>query len=77
METKKLTTYYVNVERQEASEDDLTVRHILEQAGFKPADQYRLIRDQPHHEYTDLDHVVEVHNEERFTAVFNGPTPTS
>ena len=79
METKteRQTKYFVNGEPQHSSEDELTVRAILEHAGFTPADQYRLVRDQGHHTYTDLDQVVEIHPEERFTAIFEGPTPTS
>jgi len=77
MESKRLTIYFVNGERQETADDDLTVRKILDNAAFRPADHYRLIRDHPHTVYTDLDQRIEVHNEERFTAVFNGPTPTS
>lgn len=77
METERLTLYFVNGEPQRSEENDLTVRTILEHAGFKPADQYRLERDHPHHTYTDLNEVVEIHQEERFTALFEGVTPTS
>jgi hypothetical protein len=77
VETERLTVYFVNGELQRSGEDDLTVRAILERADFKPADQYRLARDHPHHTYTDLDEVVEIHQEERFTALFEGVTPTS
>jgi hypothetical protein len=37
METERLTLYFVNGEPQRSEEDDLTVRAILERAGFKPA----------------------------------------
>ena len=77
METERLTLYFVNGEPQRSEEDDLTVRTILERAGFRPADQYRLERDHPHLTYTDLNEVVEIHQEERFTALFEGVTPTS
>ena len=77
METERATIYFVNGERQVANQDDLTVRQILEGAGFKPAEQYQLIRDHPHHVYTDVSQTVEIHQEERFTAIFQGPTPTS
>ena len=77
MQTERLTLYFVNGEAQHSAEDDLTVRAILERAGFKPADQYRLERDHPHRTYTSLDEVIEIHQEERFTALFEGVTPTS
>jgi hypothetical protein len=77
LETKRLTKYFVNGEGQESEEDELTVRTILEHAGFTPAERYRLIRDKGHHTYTDLNQEVEIHPGERFTALFEGPTPTS
>ena len=77
METRQATVYYVNGERQESKDDDLTVRQILEHAGFKPADDFELVRDQPHHVYKDLEEKIEVHQDEQFTAVFRGPAPTS
>ena len=73
----KLTTYYVNGEAQTTSAHKLTVRQILTDAGFTPAEDYRLIRDHGHHEYTDYDQEVPLHEGERFTALFRGPTPTS
>lgn len=75
--TRRTVTYFVNGERQTTESDDLSVRQILEGAGFKPADQYQLIRDSPHHVFTALDETIELHQEERFTAIFQGPTPTS
>ena len=77
METERLTKYFVNGEPQSSREDELTVRAILEHAGFKPADQYRLVRDNGHHTFTDLNQEVPIHSDERFTALFEGPTPTS
>jgi len=70
-------TYFVNGEKQEATEDRLTVAQILERAGFTPATEYHLIRDEGHHKYTDYDEEVHLHDGERFTATFIGPTPTS
>ena len=75
--TQAATTYFVNGESQETVVRDLTVRQILDHAGFRPPEQYRLIRDAGHKVYTSLDEVVEVHEHERFTALFEGPTPTS
>ncbi len=77
METRRATIYFVNGDRQESTQDELTVRRILENAEFKPAEQYQLIRDHPHQVFTDPNQTVEIHERERFTAVFQGPTPTS
>jgi hypothetical protein len=71
------TVYFVNGERQKTAGDELSVSDILTRAGFEPADQYELIRDHPHHVFANLDEVVKLHQDERFTAIFHGPTPTS
>jgi hypothetical protein len=76
-EARSLIHYFVNGEVQSSHSDDLTVRKILTEAGSSPAEDYRLIRDSGHHEFKDLDDVVEIHEHERFTAIFCGPTPTS
>ncbi len=77
METAKATIYFVNGERQETDEHELTVRAILEGAGFKPAEQYRLVRNDGNKALTDVNEEVPIHKDERFTALFEGPTPTS
>ena len=69
--------YFVNGERLETAEDKLTVRQILESAGFVPVTEYRLTRDEGDHVYDDYDTEVPIHDGERFTATFLGPTPTS
>jgi uncharacterized protein YabE (DUF348 family) len=76
-ERSKTVTYYVNGEALTTTEHKLTVREILLAAGFEPAEDYRLTRDNGHHQYDSLDDEVPVHESERFTATFNGPTPTS
>jgi hypothetical protein len=73
----KTVTYYVNGEEQTTTKDKLTVREILTEAGFTPAEEYRLIRDEGNHVYKDYDEEVPLHENERFTATFLGPTPTS
>jgi len=70
-------TYYVNGEAQTTTKRKLTVREILTDAGFAPAGEYRLSRDEGHHVYRDYDEEVPLHEDERFTATFLGPTPTS
>ena len=73
----KQETYFVNGEKQVTTEHKLTVRTILANAGFDPAEQYKLERDEGHHVYTDYDEAVPLHEGERFTATYLGPTPTS
>ncbi len=73
----EVITYYVNGERQTTHHHKLTVRTILVNAGFTPAEDYRLVRDAGNHAYTNLDEEVPLHEDEKFTALFQGPTPTS
>lgn len=73
----KLITYFVNGERQETNQHKLMVRTILTNAGFTPAEDYRLVRDDGNHSYTNQDEEVPLHENEKFTALFQGPTPTS
>jgi AraC-like DNA-binding protein len=70
-------TYLVNGEKQETLEHKLTVAQILERAGFTPATEYQLIRDEGHHKFENYEQEVHLHDGERFTATFIGPTPTS
>jgi hypothetical protein len=73
----RTVTYYVNGEAQTTTKDKLTVRETLTAAGFTPVEEYRLTRDNGHHVYSDYDEEVPLHDGERFTATFLGPTPTS
>lgn len=73
----KVIHYKVNGEPQETTEHKLTVRQILENAGFTPAEDYQLTRDNGHHTYQNLDEEVPLREGETFTATFTGPTPTS
>ena len=70
-------TYYVNGEHQTTHNHTLTVHAILMNAGFTPAEDYRLIRDNGNHTYTSFEEHVHLHEHEKFTALFQGPTPTS
>lgn len=77
-ETKaKTITYFVNGEDQTTTQHKLAVRLVLENAGFKPAEEYRLTRDAGHHDFTDYDEEIPLRDEERFTATFLGVTPVS
>lgn len=70
-------SYFVNGEPQTTDERKLTVREILTNAGFTPAEDYQLVRDRGHHHFTDPNQEVPIHKGERFTALFKGPTPVS
>jgi len=73
----KPLTYFVNGERLTTTKHELTVREILTDAGFTPVEQYRLTRDRGDHVYENYDQKVDLHEDERFTATYLGPTPTS
>jgi hypothetical protein len=73
----KETIYFVNGLQQTTAEHKLMVRDILENAGFIPNDQYKLVRDDGDKELTDHEADEPIHSNERFTAVFSGPTPVS
>jgi len=73
----KTIEYFVNGEAQTTTEHRLEVRTILANAGFEPTTDWVLSRDKDGHEFTDQDELVPIHKEERFTATFTGPTPTS
>lgn len=77
MSTGTVTIYFVNGEEQRTDEHKLTVRMILEDAGFTPAEQYELIRDNGHHKFTEYNDEVPIRRDERFTAKFVGVTPVS
>lgn len=72
-----LFTYFVNGEREQTGNRKLTVRAILTDAGFTPVENYQLQRDAGHHTFTSYDDEVPLHEDERFTALYKGPTPTS
>lgn len=76
-EKKHEVTYFVNGEVQVTAEHSVTVAHILERAGFLPVHEYELTRDSDGHTYDHYEHKVELHEGERFTATYIGPTPVS
>lgn len=73
----KITIYYVNAEKFETEEKKLTVRSILENANFKPVENYYLLRDNGSKKFENYEEEIPVHNNETFTAIFNGVTPVS
>ena len=73
-----LLTYFVNGESETTTRHELTVGEILETAGFTPITDYKFESEKPPHDYgTDYKAVVEIHQGQRFRAIFVGPTPTS
>lgn len=77
-EKPKQVTYYVNGEAETTEAEELTVRTILENSGFKPADEYTLKSENPKHDYdSSYDEQVKIHENQRFDALHKGPTPTS
>lgn len=79
METAEIhkLKYFVNGEEQVTEDRSLTVGKILELAGFLPVHEYELTRDSDGHTYKRYDEHVELHEGERFTATYIGPTPVS
>jgi phenylalanyl-tRNA synthetase beta subunit len=75
--TERMTTYFVNSEEQKTEEHKLKVRTVLEEAGFRQAENYDLTRDEGHHTYSNYDEEIPIHQSERFTATYKGPTPVS
>lgn len=73
----KVISYFVNGDAQTTQERKLTPRTILTNAGFVPPEDYRLIRDDGNKVLADLDQEEPIHEGERFTALFEGPTPVS
>lgn len=69
-------TYLMNEEVEQTHVHKLKAQIMLEQAGFTPATDYRLIREKPRHEY-GLGDDVEIHEGDRFEILHRGPTPTS
>lgn len=76
-EQTRLITYFVNGEREQTPDHKRTVRAILSDAGFTPVETYQLERDNGHHVFSDYDEEVPIHEDERFTALYKGPTQTS
>lgn len=76
--TQHAITYYVNGEIETTDQEELAVRAILEGAGFSPATDYTLKSENPPRDFgTNYDTLVKIHPNERFQALFKGPTPTS
>lgn len=69
--------YTVNGETEETAKD-LTVKQILENAGFTPATDYVLKSENPPQDFGgDYERLVKIHQHQRFQARYKAPTPTS
>ena len=73
----RITTYFVNGEREETTERELDVKVILIDSGHEPYTEWKLARDRGDHSFENYDEKVEIIEGEQFTATFEGPTPTS
>lgn len=74
----KTITYFVNGEEEQTDDRVLTVRQILEGAEFVPVTNYTLKSENPPADYgVDYDQEIKVHPNQRFQALFVGPTPVS
>ena len=72
-----VTKYFVNGETQSTSDHKLTPKQLLENAGFAPHSEYKLVREDGHKELTDHNKEESIYEGERFTATSIAPTPTS
>ena len=71
-------TYFVNGEAETTTSLELSVGTILESAGFAPKTNYTLKSENPPRDYgSSYDEVIKLHPNQRFQALFKGPTPTS
>lgn len=71
-------TYFVDGEKQETKERELTVGQILEKAGLDPKTHYLVeLRGGEQIKLTDLNELVKLHGHEKFISVFTGVTPLS
>jgi hypothetical protein len=77
-EKKPVKNYFVNGEPEPITQEQLSVKQILEGAGFTPATDYTLKSETRGEDFgSQYEKIVEVHENERFQATFKGPTPTS
>ena len=75
---RHIITYFVNGEAHTTSHRELTVGAILENAGFSPALDYTLKSENPPEDFdSHYEQTVRIHPNQRFQALFKGPTPVS
>lgn len=80
-EKDKVITFYVDGEPVSTEKQEITVREILELSGNEPVEQYELeeLHGKSDNEktYKNLDEIIKVHPNQRFSATFKGETPYS
>lgn len=75
---ERTITYFVNGEPETTEERELTVGAILESAELTPVTDYALASENPPEDYdSNYAETVKVHPNQRFRALFKGPTPVS
>ena len=72
-----MTTYFVNDDPHETLEQKLTVRDILKNAGFVPVEDFNLAKTDGAKPFSNLDEEIPIQKDEKFIAIFKGPTPLS
>ena len=80
-EKGKVVTFYVDGEPVSTEKQEITVREVLELSGNEPVEQYELeeLHGKSDNEktYKNLDEMIKVHPNQRFSATFKGETPYS
>lgn len=72
------TTYFVDNEPQSTTEKELTVKTILENAGYDPAKHYVIeLRGDQQIQHKDVNESIKIHEKMKFAAIFTGETPVS
>jgi len=71
--------YTVNGENQETlySNNELTVKEILERAKFIPVEKFKLFNIKIDKDYIDKNEKIKIQNGDEFLALSSGPTPVA
>lgn len=77
-EVKKKVVYFVDGEKQETHQEELTPRQILVNAGFKPEEtKLSIVKGKERIPLPNLDEPVKIHEGEKFVTAHCGQTPVS
>lgn len=78
MENKNIV-FFIGKEKYTTDKDKLTVREILTQFAEEDPNETKLVlrKGKDHHEYSDLDEVIELKNGMKFILFDKQPTPVS
>lgn len=76
-----VTTFFVDNEEIQTDQKTLMVREILAKSENTPVENFSLMEEKnnenPAKRYDDLDEEINVHEKQRFVALFKGATPVS